>query len=496
MTSLENMLAKYFSGELPPDEAAELLACCRSNPAARAELASITRTHRALRWMHHDRDAARFQSEVMVRIEPDGVESAAFVAGVIAKVHPESHLRPGSAPSWFWQKVTAAAAAIALTAGAAFFLNSLRLRDDARTIQAASDPHVAVVTSLTGDDTGTLAVGRALSAGELSIKGGRVGLSFAGGAQLVIDGPASLALLSPSRARLISGKAAAHVPEGARGFTVETPGVEVVDLGTEFGVSVSEAGVSDVHVFQGEVEARIGGDDTQPGSLVALNTAEGRRFARDGMAETTRPDPASFPPPPSPSPDAPVTQGAIHFLHQPPVSVETGHLESNEFILLFKEREAVNLTHGTLVSFARPGRYSGTQKLRAKIEPSRHVSSYLLHYDPTTRSTDRTPLRREGSVTFGKPIVGVINKQAALNQTDHMLGHPGAVYDRDKRRGVERNTTDASSDVIVLSRDRRTLHFNLAVSGDLDQVRILVRADEHNAGVDPVSEPPAPTVKP
>jgi ferric-dicitrate binding protein FerR (iron transport regulator) len=401
-----------------------------------------------------------------------------------------------------WRPLTAAAA-VALLVGASFYFYSMRLRDDARDIQtaavAASEPHVAVVTSLSDYDHTTqdpLAVGRALSAGDYHLLGGRMRLSFAGGAQMIVEGPAQLSLLSSSRARLMGGKAAAHVPEAARGFTVETPGVEVVDLGTNFGVSVGPSGVSDVHVFSGEVEARVAGDDSRPGSLVALNTSEGRRFASDGVTVEARLDPSSFPPPPSPTPDAPRTVGAIHYLQQPPVSVETGHLESNEFILLFKEREAVDLNQETVVSFARSGRYSGTQKLRTKIGPTRQVTSFLMHYDPTKRPTDRSPLRREGSVTFAAPIVGVINRKGVLNQTDDLFGHPGVIYDQGKRRGVERsNASDASSDVIVMSHDLRTLHFNLAVSGDLDQIRILVRATEPSADTKPVSDLPVRTGK-
>jgi FecR protein len=388
MNDSESLLAKHFDGDLTADEAAQLLALCQNDPAVRAELIGMTRTHRSLIWLHHDQDAQSFENEVMMLIEPDGVEAAAFVAGVIAKVQPVKVQR---GPSWFWQKVTAAAAAIALLGGAGLFLNSLRVREDARSIQsaavAANEPHVAVITSLTGDEHGTLAVGKALSAGELSIKSGRMGLSFAGGALLNVEGPAQLSLLSPSRARLTAGKAAAHVPEGARGFTIETPGVELVDLGTEFGVSVSESGISDVHVFHGEVEARVAGDESHPGSLVALNTAEGRRFASDGVADATKPDPASFPAPPSPSPDTPKTQGAIHYLQQPPVSVETGRLESNEFILLFKEREAVDLNKETLVSFARPGRYSGTSSARRSAPRGRSAATCCTTTRPRARRT-------------------------------------------------------------------------------------------------------------
>jgi ferric-dicitrate binding protein FerR (iron transport regulator) len=45
-----------------------------------------------------------------------------------------------------------------------------------------------------------------------------------------------------------------HVPSHARGFKLTTPDAQVVDLGTEFGLKVSDAGKAEVHVFDGEVE--------------------------------------------------------------------------------------------------------------------------------------------------------------------------------------------------------------------------------------------------
>ena len=55
------------------------------------------------------------------------------------------------------------------------------------------------------------------------------------------------------------------------------------------------------------------------------------------------------------------------------------------------------------------------------------------------------------------------------------------MYDQVKGRGSERKSSANSSDVVVMSKDRRTLHFNLAVSGDLDQIRVLVKAPELRA---------------
>ena len=474
MSEFDTLLARYFENEISAEEQRRLLEACQKDDALRAELISQTRMHRSLRWLHHDADDDRFASELMIRLEPDAMESAAFVAGVIAKVHP-AHAPKRKA--WYWISVTAAAAALALLAGGFALKNGIApVGDPAIASVIDEETHVAVITSR-GPDTDVM-IGRSLPTGSFSIASGNVGLSFAGGALLRVEGPAELMLLSPARARLIRGKASAHVPDGAQGFTIETPGVELVDLGTEFGVSVDSSGISDVHVFDGEVEARLSGNDADPGNLVALTTAQSRRFASDGVALDAAITPGDFPSPPSPNADTPRTQGAVHFLQQPPLSVETGHLESNEFILLFEERESVELTKETLVSFARPGRYSSQQKMLTKIRPPHQVSSYLVHYDPAHRGKGKSSLRREGSVTFARPIVGVIHKQDALNQTDDLFGHPSAVYDQVKGRGSERKSSANSSDVVVMSKDRRTLHFNLAVSGDLDQIRVLVKAPE------------------
>ena len=44
--------------------------------------------------------------------------------------------------------------------------------------------------------------------------------------------------------------------ETAKGFTVRTPTATVTDLGTEFGVEVSKAGLTTSHVFRGAVKVQ------------------------------------------------------------------------------------------------------------------------------------------------------------------------------------------------------------------------------------------------
>ena len=97
--------------------------------------------------------------------------------------------------------------------------------------------------------------GSFLTAGEiLDLEVGLAEIEFSSGAKLILQGPARFIASGHNLSRLEHGRLAAVVPESAHGFTVRTPGMDVVDLGTEFGVSVSTNHKADVHVFKGTVE--------------------------------------------------------------------------------------------------------------------------------------------------------------------------------------------------------------------------------------------------
>ncbi|QDV58959.1 FecR domain-containing protein [Rosistilla oblonga] len=97
--------------------------------------------------------------------------------------------------------------------------------------------------------------GESLRAGDLvDIDAGLVRLIFNCGAGVVVEGPARLELRSEWEACLQRGKLAAVVPEGAKGFTVLTPDMRIIDLGTKFAAAVDESGHADIQVYEGEVE--------------------------------------------------------------------------------------------------------------------------------------------------------------------------------------------------------------------------------------------------
>lgn len=112
--------------------------------------------------------------------------------------------------------------------------------------------------------------GARLPPGKLSLIGGMATLEFDSGARVIIEAPTTLEVRSDMECRLISGSLVGEVPESAHGFTVWAPDLEIVDLGTRFGVTSNQFGKSHVMVFDGEVEV------TKSGETLATSLTEGK----------------------------------------------------------------------------------------------------------------------------------------------------------------------------------------------------------------------------
>ncbi len=91
---------------------------------------------------------------------------------------------------------------------------------------------------------------------QLELEAGLTEIDFSTGTRVVLEGPATFDVVSDRSGRLEVGRLVATVAGNAKGFIVNTPLAAIVDLGTEFGVSVESNGPVDVHVFQGSVEIR------------------------------------------------------------------------------------------------------------------------------------------------------------------------------------------------------------------------------------------------
>lgn len=103
------------------------------------------------------------------------------------------------------------------------------------------------------------AIGSRLNDEVVRLFGGTLELTFDDGAVVTLEGPVEFQPRTASLLDLRRGQLSATVPKSAIGFTVLTPTSEVVDLGTEFDVSVKDTGASDVVVRKGEIEVAPGG---------------------------------------------------------------------------------------------------------------------------------------------------------------------------------------------------------------------------------------------
>ena len=128
--------------------------------------------------------------------------------------------------------------------------------------------------------------GATLHPRRLRLTEGWVQIEFFSGACVILEGPADLELISPERAFCRRGKLRTHVPSHAHGFTIGAPGVDAVDLGTEFGFRIDERGVGEVHVIDGEVELHGTGDRPATRDVMTLKAGRGASFgSADGLLE-------------------------------------------------------------------------------------------------------------------------------------------------------------------------------------------------------------------
>jgi hypothetical protein len=140
----------------------------------------------------------------------------------------------------------------AITAGIFYF------RDGSEAIAVAEkSPHIAEITS----SIDTLWAGSSvpdsdgwLPSGVVELRRGLAELKFNSGVVLVLKAPAKFQVLSPTDALLLQGSLTARVDGTKTNFRVTTPTAKVVDLGTEFGLSVTGSGETDLAVFNGAVD--------------------------------------------------------------------------------------------------------------------------------------------------------------------------------------------------------------------------------------------------
>ena len=313
--------------------------------------------------------------------------------------------------------------------------------------------------------------------GKVHLETGLARLDFCNGATVTLQGPAEFEIVSPDRTVLTSGILTASVPDSAVGFKVLTPAMDVVDLGTAFGVSVGGDGETDVCVFEGEVEVSRTDSKNTP-QLVREGSAvrsSPKAESIDSVAYATMRYENAWP----------VTSGVLQatglmkFVSPGPDFVP-GRIEDSNRILVFRECSRVILKSDLEVNVTEPGQYIRVRRWnRQSIGAGQVVGSYLLQLNPIGEffRNENDGARVIGQITFNRPILGLIGGTTQLISTDELLGHPRGNYGN-TRRGIEParpdDQPDSGRDNVTLSNDRRTLSLDLSASSAVDQIRVIV----------------------
>lgn len=306
-TEFERLLQWLLDDEATREQIDRLAELARGNPRRIHQISThLLMSDRLSQYEDELRSEQRFQAAIATRLEAASDEGR-FIERVVSSARTQADdtdsptslraSRQTSPPArlillrglsgWI-------AAAVAVTLLVGVWLtgpdtsNSAgRAADDpVTTTEEPSDRGVAVLTrgsGLVGDNISGLIPGATIPPGELAWEAGLIQLEFYGGATVIAEGPARLEILDDAQVICHSGRLRAHVPEPARGFVVLAPTVELVDLGTEFGIDVAANGSTEVHVFDGKVElyeARSNRDlqtrrELNAGDAVAL-TPQGR----------------------------------------------------------------------------------------------------------------------------------------------------------------------------------------------------------------------------
>lgn len=155
-------------------------------------------------------------------------------------------------------------------------------------------PHVATVTATRNcrwtNPTLAVGYGAELFAGQtLELEAGIAEISFQDGGRIILEGPASLDLDAEANSILHHGRLAATLPANCQQIPVRTPRLAVLPashvaikkLGTDvhFGLSADQEGAEEVHVFSGELETYLRGNEGhQQSSTVRLVSQEAVRL--------------------------------------------------------------------------------------------------------------------------------------------------------------------------------------------------------------------------
>lgn len=109
-----------------------------------------------------------------------------------------------------------------------------------------------------GAEQGPAELSRVAIGQEIELRSGSLELVFDSGVETLLLAPCQMTIIDSGRVSSEYGRISARVGESGKGFIIDTPVAQVTDLGTEFGIAISDSGQTEVAVFEGEVDLQFG----------------------------------------------------------------------------------------------------------------------------------------------------------------------------------------------------------------------------------------------
>lgn len=273
LSQIHHLATAQLQGEMTREQRVELAELLESSEEARRLYVEYMADTASLRWIssgQHERQALT-------------------AASIAALGERGSAPRRGRSMPWLALAVAAGVAGVLAMAVNATRKDLGRQQVDANLAQANQAPAVPEVATVTlksavvweGDTTQAPLLSRVAVGDQLSFSSGAIELTFDTGAQVKVFGPATFEISSPISILCSRGRVTTLVGESGKGFTIDTPKARIVDLGTEFGVNISEAGDTEVVVFQGSVDLMR---NAAPGASRRLQQGDALRVGDAGEA--------------------------------------------------------------------------------------------------------------------------------------------------------------------------------------------------------------------
>lgn len=294
----DELWTDFMEGELDAAGMSELRELLAQDEALRRRAADLYQTHRLL-GLAHGRAAESAEAFVRATVARLPVDADAFTAKIVSRIAVAKPDKKAARLAWPRYGLAAAVAVGATLAIQALFVP----KRATQTAAAAPQNYVATLVRADGAQWtgGAPREGQRLVPGKLRLASGSAMLQFDSGATAILTGPAELALDSATTATLRVGRVTVRAEDEAFGFTLRTPSSDVVDLGTEFAVSVESGGASEVHVLEGLVEATARNGTPDDAHLIsdgkALRFAGGGKDAPVEVPMLARPFAEVLPPP-------------------------------------------------------------------------------------------------------------------------------------------------------------------------------------------------------